>query len=172
MKKNLKHLILGSLIIVVLIFVQMLFYKDFNLEKCTIINALYIMSCFAVMIYGFLTSRYYILNQLSFGYTRKEIYSDFLKRSLLSLGYIVLIIMIYLLFDLIIYNHNSFKDFFNFRQLIYFISCYLLFASCGFFQGIFKLKTWISMLIALFLGTSLIVIEIIQIEVWREGKKW
>lgn len=163
MKKTVINFSLISLIVIVVIFVQMLFYENFELDKCNIINALYIISCLSVMVYSFITSRYHTLNQLSFGYTRKEIYFDYLKRILLVLGYIILVILVYLLWDLVIYNHNSFKDFFNSRKLIFFISCYLLFASSGFFQGIFKLKSWIALIVMTSLSIVLIMFNILRV---------
>lgn len=159
--------VLLVLLIILIMFVQMLYAQEFELEKNIIIKALYITTCLGAMVYGFITTRYFTLNQLSFGKTRKEIYFDYLKRVLIILVYVLMITITYIVLYLIIYQENHFHQLFKSSRTLYYISCYLLFSSIGYFQGIFKLKTWIFVLITFILTICLMLLLVLRmVNIW------
>lgn len=121
------------LLIVALIFVHALFTSD----NSFFINAMYIIFCLGSLIHGFITSRYYTLNMLSFGITRRSAFNEFLQREVFVMVMGVTIAIIYKIFYLIIYSLNTFN---SLSKELYFISCYMLCASLGYFQGIFHIK--------------------------------
>lgn len=166
MKKVFK-IILFVLLIISLIFIQMLFYKDFDINKSYHINCLYIFASLLALVSGFITGRYYTLNLLSLGETRKNIYLEYLKKVFCVLGVMLLVYLVYMFSDLIIYKRNSFADFFNFGKLIYFVSCYTLFASLGYFQGIVRLKQYIALIIMITLTSISVLIEVLGfVRIW------
>lgn len=125
--------ILFLVLIISLIFVHALFTSD----NCFFLNAMYIIFCLGSMVYGFITSRYYTMNMLSFGLTRRSCFQNYFLRVLLGMLIACGVVVLYKVFYLIIYSLNTFN---SFSSELYFISCYIFCASLGYFQGIFHLK--------------------------------
>ncbi|MDD4000587.1 MAG: hypothetical protein PHX62_06820 [Bacilli bacterium] len=79
--------------------------------------------------------------RLSFGYTRKAIYKNYLKNTLICLLVSIFLAAYYMLIYNLVNNYKfSILDVFDLREVVFLPLVYLLLSFLGFFLGVFKMS--------------------------------
>lgn len=138
-----------------LITISIILFDDIQFDNRILIFAIFGTVALAGFLYSFALTRKNVWIRLSFGITRKEIYKNYLKNSLIAL----LISIFLAAYYMVIYN-LVYAEVFDLREVVFLPLIYLILSFLGFFLGIFKMNRSIFYSLAVFIIVCLVLIII------------
>lgn len=138
-----------------LITISIILFDDIQFDNHILIFAIFGTVALAGFLYSFALTRKNVWIRLSFGITRKEIYKNYLKNSLIAL----LISIFLAAYYMVIYN-LVYAEVFDLREVVFLPLIYLILSFLGFFLGIFKMNRSIFYSLAVFIIVCLVLIII------------
>ncbi|HEY8396152.1 MAG TPA: hypothetical protein VIK96_05170 [Bacilli bacterium] len=124
-----------------LITVSIILFNDIAFDNRILIYALFGTIALTGFLYSFALSGKNAWIRLSFGITRKEIYKNYIKNSILCLIVSIFLAAYYMVIYNLVYKHNlMITKVFDLREVVFLPLIYLILSFLGFFLGIFKMN--------------------------------
>lgn len=161
LNRDVVKLIMVIFCILVLIFVSIVLFEDIDLDKRIIIYNIFGILALAGFLYSYSLTKKNTPLKLSMGITRKTIYFNYLKNTIISL-FISLFIAVYymLIYNLVLYGKFSILEVFDIREVVFLPMVYLVLSALGFFLGIYKLQSKIFYILSVLITVGLVLVII------------
>lgn len=144
-----------------LITISIILFDDIQFDNRILIFAIFGTVALAGFLYSFALTRKNVWIRLSFGITRKEIYKNYLKNSLIALLISIFLAAYYMvIYNLVYFHQVSIAEVFDLREVVFLPLIYLILSFLGFFLGIFKMNRSIFYSLAVFIIVCLVLIII------------
>jgi hypothetical protein len=164
--KTLKSNEIARLITVILtalflITVSIILFDDIDFDNRILIYALFGTIALIGFLYSYALTRRNVRLRMNFGYTRKVIYRNYLKNTLICLLVSIFLAAYYMIiYNLVYYQKFSIFEVFDLREVVFLPLIYLILSFLGFFLGIFKMNRDIFYSLTAFIIACLVLVII------------